>query len=78
MVIQGLIVKLRRPRRALGSASFCVRFGAALVPEHHRMHDAAGHQCEHPGDHERANKDCSHGVAVPIDAMPPGMGDGER
>src|SRR5262245_27943356 len=78
MVIQRLMVKLRRPPRTLGSAWFCSRFGAALVSKHHRMHDAAGHQREHPGDHERANKDGDHGVAVPIDAMPPGMGDGER
>ncbi len=42
------------------------------------MHDAAGHQREQAGNHERADKNRSHGIAVPIDTMTSGMHDGER
>src|SRR5262249_5617675 len=53
-------------------------FGASLVAEHHRMHDAAGQQREQAGDHERADEDRDHGVAVSFDAMPPGMHNRKR
>ena len=75
MVIQRLTVKSGRaaPRRPLDRADL-----PPFNAERHRMHDAAGQQREQAGDDERASEDGDHGVAVPIDAMAPGMHDGER
>src|SRR5262245_15130111 len=42
-----------------------------------RVHDAAGHEGEQAGDHQRAGKDGDHGVAMPADAVTPRVQDRE-
>jgi len=78
MVIQSLMVKPYGPVRAPGQAAPQRGYGARSRPEHHRVHDAAGHEGKEAGDHERAGKDGDHGVAMPADAMTPRVQDGER
>src|SRR5262249_59173561 len=46
---------LAKPRRGRD-------FAAPSVPEHHRVHDAAGREGEEAGDHQGAGKDSDHGV----------------